>query len=601
MSAVKPHIITLIADDLGWANVGYHSAEVSTPTIDALVRDGVELGRHYAYRICAPSRISFMTGRLPVHVDLVGPAFTSVIAPGDPERAMPGIPRSMNTLAEELAQAGYANHYVGKWDVGVGSPRQTPLHRGFESFFGYFGHSNDYYSQETVRERDCSGRPMIDLWENNRPAKHLGNRSLYIEDLFTNRSLGIIHKHAIEHAYTSNRKRRLFLVHAFHLVHTPLQLPPNTPSCHRNPSYPRQGARAMDGKQCFMRQRRIVAAMVTHLDSIVHLLVSALRKENLWESTLMLFFSDNGGALGCSGGNNHPLMGGKTTVWEGGVRTVAFLSGGFLPQDVRGSRRDALIHVADWYATFAELAGIGDVNPKADSLAGLPLVDGLNQWPVITGEARFARTEIYMDEHCLYVDRWKYVGTPGTLLDTTRRQSSQVHPPAVYPSDDCNQQLPTLHHACSTGGSGDCLFDIIDDPLELHNLAGSRQRKGQDMALVLESIRGRLTALNRANAFLDWRRNIMQDRNASMGGKQSKAMCASIKRHGGYVAPPSAEERKLDLDLTRGSKPITGRGLLVDRNLSYVAPPSPSAKGRKRDVQFPGRWLAHRKRHQKYS
>ena len=309
-----------------------------------------------------------MTGRLPAHVDLTGIGFASVIAPGDPERATPGIPYSMSSLAEKLVQAGYANHYVGKWDVGVGSPRQTPLQRGFESFLGYFGHSNDYYTQVTVRERDCSGCPMIDLWEDNAPAKRLANRGLYIEDLFTNRSLGIIHKHAThhEHARSSDTRRPLFLIHAFHLVHTPLQLPPGTPSCYGEV---RKGSRAMDGVQCSMPARRIVAAMVAHLDSIVQLLVSALREARLWESTLMLFVSDNGGALGCSGGNNHPLMGGKTTVWEGGVRTVAFLSGGFLPQKVRGSHRDALIHIADWYATFTTLAGVSAVDPTADWLA----------------------------------------------------------------------------------------------------------------------------------------------------------------------------------------------------------------------------------------
>ena len=212
---MKPHIVTLIADDLGWADVGYHNADAHTPVIDRLVRDGVELRRHYAYHICSPSRISFMTGRLPAHVDMTGAAFTNVIAPSDPERAYPGIPRSMSSLAEKLVIAGYTNHYVGKWDVGVGSPRQTPLQRGFESFFGYFGHSIDYYTYQTVRERDCSGNPMIDLWEDNRPAKHLAHRSLYIEDLFTNRSRGIIRKHARKHANTSDTRRPLFLTHAF--------------------------------------------------------------------------------------------------------------------------------------------------------------------------------------------------------------------------------------------------------------------------------------------------------------------------------------------------------------------------------------------------
>ena len=113
------------------------------------------------------------------------------------------------------------------------------------------------------------------------------------------------------------------------------------------------------------------------------------------------------------------------------------------------------------------------------------------------------------------------------------------------------------HHTCRTDGGGVCLFDTIDDPQELHNLAERRERMGQHMMLVLQSMQGRLAALNLANTFLDWKRDIRG--NAQAGGAQSNAMCASGKRHGGYVAPPSAKEQQLDLDLPRGGLHSRGR------------------------------------------
>ena len=98
-------------------------------------------------------------------------------------------------------------------------------------------------------------------------------------------------------------------------------------------------------------QRRMYAAMVAYMDGVVGQIADALKAREMWDSTLMLFTSDNGGAIYYpAGANNHPLKGGKYSDWEGGVRMNAFLAGGALPPAVRGTTTEALMHISDWYA-----------------------------------------------------------------------------------------------------------------------------------------------------------------------------------------------------------------------------------------------------------
>ena len=129
----KPHLIFMLVDDWGWANVGYHhnppTKEVITPNIDGLVREGLELDQHYAYKSCSPSRCSLMTGRLPVHVNdhNLRPIRYN---PKDSVSGFAGIPRQMTGLA---MSAGYAIH---QWDMGMATPDHIPMGRGFQSSFG---------------------------------------------------------------------------------------------------------------------------------------------------------------------------------------------------------------------------------------------------------------------------------------------------------------------------------------------------------------------------------------------------------------------------------------------------------------------------------
>jgi arylsulfatase I/J len=113
----QPHIVLLIVDDFGWANVGFHAkgqpneAEIVTPNMDALAAGGIILDRHYAFRFCSPSRSSFLSGRNPIHVN-VGNDQLTLVNPADPVSGFAGIPRNMTSIAQKLKNAGYATAQV---------------------------------------------------------------------------------------------------------------------------------------------------------------------------------------------------------------------------------------------------------------------------------------------------------------------------------------------------------------------------------------------------------------------------------------------------------------------------------------------------------
>ena len=133
----------------------------------------------------------------------------------------------------------------------------------------------------------------------------------------------------------------------------------------------------------------------------------ALRQQDMWDTTLMVVSSDNGGTW--EGSNNYdvnlPLQGYKASNYEGGVRVAAFVSGGYLPSKMRGKSTDALMHISDWYATFCFLAGVEATDERAEA-AELPAVTSVDQWPLLSGQATEpARTELWLDYDVLYMYR----------------------------------------------------------------------------------------------------------------------------------------------------------------------------------------------------
>lgn len=482
----KPHILMLLMDDYGWANAGWHRpegyTEVKTPTMNSLVKAGIELDRAYQYKFCSPSRSSLQSGRLPVHVNTKNLDMTAY-NPKDPVSGFAAIPRNMTGMAEHLKAAGYATHQVGKWDAGMATLDHTPHGRGYDTSLGYFHHANDYWTEHVGA--------YVDLWDTDRPAFGLNGSAPpkghtpkgtwkeedYEEFKFKTRVLDIISKH--------DTTKPLFMCYCLHIVHEPLEVPQTTYA----EFTPMEDDYITNG----LHHRHTYQAMVKYADDAIGEIVALIKKRNMWDNTLVVFQTDNGGPSFTGSqhtANNYPLKGSKMTNWEGGIRGNAFVSGGFLakvaPKRI-GTKLEGYTHIADWYATFAALAGADPTDHKAKA-AGLPAIDSLNLWPYISGKQETSpRTEVFADADTLIVGDWKLIGANA---DNATSPKGERVPTACwmgpqYPNGTDNPGCMREELCASTGG---CLYNIKEDPGEHLNLASGNPAK-------LHELQQRLAAL----------------------------------------------------------------------------------------------------------
>lgn len=432
----RPHIIFALVDDLGYAGVGYNSptGEPKTPVIDALAANGVKMAKHYAYRFCGPSRSAFLSGRLPLHVtqnncDACGPA------------------TGMTFISELLQRAGYATHHSGKWHVGHSSADHLPVNRGFNSSLAMLGGSADHYTG--LRPGGPEDKfNYVDMWLNDKPAEKT-------EQYSTFRFLG----HALKELEAHDANVPFFLFLSFQGVHYPYQVPEEYLVPYMDVEW---------------EPRRIGLAEISLVDQSIGKLIEALKAKNMWEDTLLVFSSDNGGPTDHE--SNFPFRGSKGSDLEGGIRAVAFVSGPFLPQAARGREFTGLAHIADWYATFAHVAGIPWRDERAEAM-GLPSVDSVDLWPMISGEEgrHKGREELVISggpghrwvSATLIVGPWKLI---------RGKISSDCYPGPTTPNS--SEWWVNCNSRCDKKKG--CLFNLQNDPTEREDLAdinpGMRQQ-----------------------------------------------------------------------------------------------------------------------------
>ena len=294
-STKQPHIIHVLVDDLGWAELGYHRNEdvgdVNTSFIDELVRtESLELDRFYTHKICSPSRCAIQTGRAPIHVNVQN-VKPEVRNKKDPLGGYQGIPLNMTTVAEYMSNANYTTHFVGKYDVGMATPDHSPRARGYQTFMGYWHHANDYW---TFDEETCDFKSVRDLWIQNDtydgPAYALQNGASCSQSnqspdsevcVFEEEILGReVRKIISNHDLSSNNP--LFLFWSMHLVHMPLQVPNE---------YLSRFSQIEDS------YRQKMHAMTNYVDDEMRDVVTLLKQRGMWNDTLLVFHSDNGGEI----------------------------------------------------------------------------------------------------------------------------------------------------------------------------------------------------------------------------------------------------------------------------------------------------------------
>lgn len=469
----RPNVIIFVVDDMGWANIGFHNPgpHIQTPNFDTEAHNGTILMRHYTYCWCAPTRSALMTGRLPYHV-LERPA-TVLTNSSDP---LPGaalyVDRRFTMLPAKLAQAGYSTHHVGKWHLGVLKTWMHPVQRGFNTSIAYMGGAEDHYTQKEGAEYGCVDTgPCIDLWENNAPA--YGRNGVYGDQMYSAEVQRLIAEH--------EESKPLFMYVAAQVMHAPMQVPELYSKKFPAPTYTQEYA--------------IEQGMGNFADEMFGNMTAALKKKGIWDNTLIIMLSDNGGPSGVDSNhaNNWPLRGGKTNFFEGGIRVPAFVGGGYLPDSMRGKKLDGYISVADWYATLLPLAGAD----ASDDEVGIPGVDGLDMWPYLTGHKKESpRTEILVGTAPVVADMSNAFS--GALI--SGRHKIVLGTPSygfwtgpIYPNASTNP--PQIDHnvSCRTG----CLFDIISDPGEHHDLAES-------MPETLHKLIARWRELNATRWHPDW-------------------------------------------------------------------------------------------------
>lgn len=417
----RPNVVVILADDLGWNDVGYHGSEIRTPNLDRLARQGVELDRFYVQPSCSPTRSSLMTGKSSRRLGIHRPLGKNE---GD------GLGLDEQLLPQYLGKLGYQRFMVGKWHLGHSVPDYFPQARGFEHFYGYLTGGIGY-------------------WDHNHGGGHDWQRNgeTLREEGYSTRLLA---EEAVRLLRTRDRERPTFLYFALPAPHLPNEAPNDVVAFYET---------IEDEK------RRLHAGMVTELDAAIGRVLGTLDEEGMLENTLVIFSSDNGGlspearfplfvraselALAIfdrpipiaslefivsntldGASDNAPLPGGKMTIAEGGARVPASV---WWPGRLEGGRHEGFMTISDVLPTVLDAIGAGEWIP--DDL------DGASQWGVLNGTGP-SRTPDYVigdtGAMALYRAPWKLVLQSGErrLYDvfadpTETRDLAADHPEVV--------------------------------------------------------------------------------------------------------------------------------------------------------------------------
>jgi arylsulfatase A len=350
----QPNIVMIYADDLGWGDLGcYGNPTIRTPNLDRLASEGARFTQFYsAAPLCSPSRASLLTGRYPVRSGI-----NFVLFPD----SMGGLPETELTIAELLRQRGYATHITGKWHLGH-LPQYLPTKHGFDGYFG-IPYSNDMSLKTNPVYEEINkeiGRPPranppteryralpgIPLMRDDKVVETEPDQS-QLTLKYTADANAFIEKSAAA-------KKPFFLYFPHTMPHVPLA-----------------ASERFRGKS----KRGLYGDAVEELDWSVGEVMNTLRRLKLDENTLVLFSSDNGGAvnLGTHGGSNGALREGKATTFEGGMREpfIARWKGRIAPGRVLQDVASTL----DIFPTLAKLTG--------GLPANAPILDGADLAPLL--------------------------------------------------------------------------------------------------------------------------------------------------------------------------------------------------------------------------
>src|SRR5688572_20255651 len=349
----KPNVLLILADDLGFADVGFNGrTEWTTANLDRLAQEGTVFRRFYtAGVVCAPARAALMTGRYGIHNGVTG-------------NGSYDLPAGEVTIAEVLKKRGYATALFGKWHAGAARPgsktNTNPLDQGFDEFFGFTNarHAHQKFPKELIDGRD------------KKPSEG------YADALFTDRAVEFI-----------NRKKGspFFLYLPYTAPHSAVEAPKEDLAEHKDKFKEKDDAKPFN---------TAYAAMLTRLDKEVGRVMKALTDAGVADNTMLVFSSDHGATFevlqrgaAVYHDSNRPFRGQKRTLWEGGVRVPTFVRWpGKVPA---GKVSDDVLAMIDLMPTFCAAAGT--------DLPSELKVDGRNVLDVLTGKSPAPQRTLFFE------------------------------------------------------------------------------------------------------------------------------------------------------------------------------------------------------------
>ncbi|XP_067948814.1 arylsulfatase B-like [Watersipora subatra] len=461
-SGRQPNIVYIMADDLGWNDVGFHNPKVKTPHLNALKAKGIELTQSYVERACSPTRSALMTGRYPSNNGLHVLVVLS--------EAQTCLPIEHKTIYQYMKEEGYVTKHLGKWHLGYCNEACLPGSRGVDEFRGINTGAADYYNwtDGTVMQRQINGIPSTE---------NIGTH-MALQDARDVREMILDHR---------DNPKPLFMWVTPTAPHDPLQ---NTDEMFAVHDF-------LNSTDDDARQRRIYLGLVSAFDDIVGATVDALKEAGMDNNTIIVFSSDNGGPDPSGGfpntdkhlyASNYPLRNGKETYMEGGVRVPTIYYDPRLHPRTRGKKRSFLVHVTDWLPTFLGLARPGQTNDTE-----IPDIDGVSQLANLGSIYNCARERRYNKREEMLVAlsdagtnfrnpsqcgtedaayRWRnyklFYGEQYYLVEPGLRSSN-------WPLPEESPELPEItgddcHRMVNGTRVVRCLFDVINDPSETTNL-----------------------------------------------------------------------------------------------------------------------------------
>ena len=460
-SAKRPNIVILLADDLGYADVGFQGLkDVRTPHIDSVAANGVRFSNGYVSGpYCSPTRAGLLTGRYQTR-------FGHEFNPGGKSDGQPlGLPTSETTIADRLKAAGYATGLVGKWHLGS-TPEFHPQKRGFDEFFGFLGGAHTYFAAQSAADIARTGAAVFGTQAQNIKKENLdaigrevtspifrGQTPVvekeYLTDAIAREAVSFIDRHQ-EHPF--------FLYLAFNAVHTPLQATDD---------------RLKRFEAIEDQTRRSYAAMLTAMDEAIGRVLEKLRASGLEDNTLVFFFSDNGGPVMPSttinGSRNDPLRGSKRTTLEGGIRVpFAVQWKGKLPA---GKVYDRPIIQLDVLPTALAVAGVS-ASPDWK-------LDGVDLLPYLTGQQQGSPHETLL---------WRF-----GLQRAIRKGDLKL----VQYDTNAESSTPETRAASVAGRpivSPPRLYNVAEDPGESKDLAATQPEKVKELDATWQAWNAQLAA-----------------------------------------------------------------------------------------------------------